>query len=76
MEVKIGVTDNGRELVVTSASQPDEIEALVGDSLKDPAGTLVLVDDKGRRVIVPSARIAYVEIAPTDVRRVGFAVSS
>jgi hypothetical protein len=73
VDVKIGVTDSGRELVVTSTSQADEIEAQVGESLKDPQGTLVLVDDKGRRVIVPSARIAYVEIAPSDVRRVGFA---
>ncbi|SDP43153.1 Protein of unknown function [Nakamurella panacisegetis] len=72
MEIKIGVTDSGRELVVTSSSQPDEIEALVNESLKNPNGTLVLVDDKGRRVIVPSARISYVDIAPADNRRVGF----
>lgn len=75
MDVKIGIADTGRELTVSSASTPDEIEALVADSLKNPSGTLVLVDDKGRRVIVPSARVAYVEIAPADVRRVGFAVT-
>ena len=72
MDIKIGVTDSGRELVVTSASQPDEIEALVNESLKNPNGTLVLVDEKGRRVIVPSARISYIEIAPAYNRRVGF----
>ncbi|MET3803445.1 superfamily II DNA/RNA helicase [Nakamurella sp. UYEF19] len=75
MDIKIGVTDSGRELVVTSASQPDEIEALVSEALKNPSGTLVLVDEKGRRVIVPSARITYVEIAPADVRRVGFSTT-
>ncbi len=72
MDVKIGVTDNGRELVVTSSQNPEDIEALVAESLKDPKGTLALVDEKGRRVIVPSSRIAYVEIAPSDARRVGF----
>lgn len=72
MDVKIGVTDTGRELVVSSASEPDEIETQVAESLKDPQGTLVLIDEKGRRVIVPSARIGYVEIAPADSRRVGF----
>ncbi len=72
MDVKIGVTDTGRELVVSSASDPDQIETQVAESLKDPKGTLVLVDEKGRRVIVPSARIGYVEIAPADSRRVGF----
>ena len=57
MDVKIGVTDTGRELVVSSTSNPDEIEAQIAESLKNPSGTLVLVDEKGRRVIVPSSRI-------------------
>ena len=72
MDVKIGVTDTGRELVVNSHSNPEEIEAQISESLKNPQGTLVLVDDKGRRVIVPTAKIAYVDIAPADTRRVGF----
>lgn len=75
VDIKIGVTDSGRELVVTSASQPDEIEALVTEALKNPTGTLVLVDEKGRRVMVPSARISYIEIAPADNRRVGFSTT-
>jgi len=75
VDVKIGVTDNGRELTVSAVAQPGEIEAAVAEALKDPKGTLALVDDKGRRVIVPSSRIAYVEIAPSDTRRVGFASS-
>ena len=76
VDVKIGVTDTGRELTVSSGATPDEIEALIGEALKNPDGTLVLVDDKGRRVIVPSAKIAYVEIAPADGRRVGFALAT
>jgi hypothetical protein len=76
VDVKIGVTDTGRELVVSSTSNPDEIEALISESLKNPLGTLVLVDEKGRRVIVPSARIGYVEIAPADGRRVGFSYTA
>jgi hypothetical protein len=72
VEVKIGVADSPRELVVTSALTPDEIEKLVSDALGNESGTLTLVDDKGRRVVVPVARIAYVDIAPADVRRVGF----
>jgi len=76
VDVKIGVTDTGRELTVSSDATPDEIEALISEALKNPDGTLVLVDDKGRRVIVPSAKIAYVEIAPADGRRVGFALAT
>jgi hypothetical protein len=33
---------------------------------------LTLVDDKGRRYVVPSARVAYVEIGSADARKVGF----
>lgn len=74
MEVKIGIAETPRELVVTSAQSQDEVEKLVADALGNTEGSLVLTDDKGRRVIVPTARVAYVEIGPADSRRVGFAV--
>lgn len=75
MDVKIGVADSPRELVVSSAQTPDEIEALVSDALKNPSGLLSLVDDKGRRYVMPAARVSYVEIAPADTRKVGFGIS-
>jgi hypothetical protein len=59
--------------VLNSTQSPDEIESLVAAALKDSAGTLSLVDDKGRRFVVPTARVAYVEIGTADSRRVGFA---
>ncbi len=74
MEVKIGVADSPRELVVSSGDSPDEVEALVTDALGGKQSLLSLVDDKGRRYVIPSAKIAYVEIGPADSRRVGFAV--
>jgi hypothetical protein len=74
VDVKIGVADSPRELVVSSAQTPDEIEALVRDALKNPTGLLSLVDDKGRRYVMPAARVSYVEIAPADTRKVGFGV--
>lgn len=76
MEVKIGVAESSRELVVSSGQSAEEIESLVADSLKDAKGTLTLVDDKGRKVIVPSARVAYVEITPTEQRKLGFSVGT
>ena len=76
MEVKIGVQRTPREIVLESTLNPDEVEAVVRDALKDPAGVLALTDEKGRRVVVPSASVAYVEIAEADHRRVGFAVGS
>lgn len=73
MEVKVGVADTARELVLNSDQSPEEIESLVAAALKDSSGTLSLVDDKGRRYVVPAGRVAYVEIGTADSRRVGFA---
>ena len=74
MEVKIGIVDSPRELVLTSNLSQDEVESLVSDAVRGQKGLLTLVDDKGRRFIVSAARVAYVEIGTADARRVGFSV--
>ena len=74
MEVKIGIVESPRELVVSSDQTPDEVQKLVDASLNGGDALLKLVDDKGRRYVVRGSQIAYVEIAPEDVRRVGFAI--
>jgi Protein of unknown function (DUF3107) len=74
VEIKIGVADSPRELTVSTADSPDQVEALVAEAMRNTQGMLTLVDDKGRRYIVPVTRIAYIEIGPADSRRVGFAV--
>lgn len=75
MEVKIGVVETPRELSLTSSQTPDEVQALVTETLQDGKGMLSLTDEKGRRVLVPAAKVAYVEIGPADSRRVGFSVA-
>ncbi|MFB1295166.1 DUF3107 domain-containing protein [Mycobacterium sp. pW049] len=76
MEVKIGVTDSPRELNFASAQTPAEVEKLVTDALSGDPAVLGLTDEKGRRFLVQSARIAYVEIGAADSRRVGFGVNA
>jgi hypothetical protein len=71
VEVKIGVQYAARELLLESNQTPDEIEKAVADALKS-GGLLILVDDHGRRVVVPADRLAYVEIGESVERRVGF----
>lgn len=71
MEVKIGIAESPRELVVSSDQTPDEVQKLVDEAFAASDGLLRLVDDKGRRYIVRTDQIAYVEIAPAE-RRVGF----
>jgi hypothetical protein len=72
VEVKIGVQFAPRELVLESNQSPDEITKAVADALKADLGVLELVDDKGRRVLVPADKLAYVEIAEAKTSRVGF----
>ncbi|MGH3525118.1 MAG: DUF3107 domain-containing protein [Mycobacterium sp.] len=77
MEVKIGVTDSARELVFTSAQTPDEVEELVTTALSkgaESSAVLSLTDEKGRRFLVQTGKIAYVEIGVADSRRVGFGI--
>lgn len=75
MEVKIGVQFAPRELVLESTQSPAEVEHAVAEALSGRSGVLSLVDEKGRRVVVPADKLAYVEIAESSTRRVGFAAS-
>ena len=71
MEVKIGVQHAPRELTLESAQTPAEVEQAVTEALaKD--GVLTLTDEKGRKVIIPIAKVAYVEIAESANRPFGF----
>ena len=71
MEVKIGVQYSAREIVLESAQPPDDVEQLVTAAI-DSGGLLILADEKGRRVLVPVEKLAYVEIGEPVERRVGF----
>jgi hypothetical protein len=72
VEVKIGVQYSAREIVLDSSLSPDEVATAVAESLRADLGVLTLTDAKGRRVLVPADKIAYVEIAEQELRRVGF----
>jgi len=71
MEVKIGVQNANRELVLDTNDSGDDIEKAVTAALNGEA-PLVLTDNKGRRVLVPAAKLAYVEIGSPTSGQVGF----
>lgn len=73
MEVKIGISDSPRELVITSSQTPEEVEALVSEALGSASGVVSLIDDKGRKFLIQAAKVAYVEIGTATAGRVGFA---
>jgi uncharacterized protein DUF3107 len=75
VDVRIGIVQSAKEVEVELADDVDrdsvigEIEASLGKS----EGVLWFTDRRGRRVAVPVARVAYVEVgAPVSERRVGF----
>ncbi|AOT60906.1 MULTISPECIES: DUF3107 domain-containing protein [Streptomyces] len=72
MEVKIGVQHAPREIVLESEQSAEDVERAVAEALSGKAQLLSLTDEKGRKVLVPSDRLAYVEIGEPTVRRVGF----
>jgi len=76
VEVKIGVTDSPRELIFNSAQTPSAVEKLISDALSKDSGVLALTDEKGRRSLVQSAKIAYVGFGAAAARRVGFGVAA
>ncbi|CAB4717609.1 MAG: DUF3107 family protein [Actinobacteria bacterium] len=71
MEVKIGIQQSVRELVVDTDETAEAVEKLVADAVSSE-GVLTLADTKGRRVIVPAAKLAYVEIGTSTSGTVGF----
>ena len=71
MEVKIGVQHAHRELVLESNQTPTELEKTVAEAMAT-GGMLALEDEKGRRVLVPVDKIAFVEISESAPRPVGF----
>jgi hypothetical protein len=76
VEVKIGITDSPRELVLSSTQTQAEVEELVAAALRDDSGLLSLNDERGRRFLIQSSKIAYVEIGVADARRVGFGIGA
>jgi hypothetical protein len=71
MEVKIGVVNASRELTIDTSLEAADVEEQVRAAL-DGGGVLTLSDAKGRRVVVPAEKLAYVEITTSTVGQVGF----
>ncbi len=71
MEIKVGIVHAAREIVLESEESAAAIEDRFAKAVADE-GLLSLVDERGRKVLVPASRIAYLEIGQEHARRVGF----
>ncbi len=76
MEVRIGVQHAHRELMLESAQSSDDVQDAVAKALTGDERLLVLVDDRGRRVVVPTDKLAFVEIGEEAPHRVGFGATA
>lgn len=71
MEIRIGVSNSMREIEVELEDDADRAKVLAGieASIGTEDGVLRLTDRRGRDVIVPAAKVAYVEVGTTSPQR-------
>lgn len=74
MEIKIGIQNVAREVVIDSEASAVEVTKAVRDALAGD-GLLTLSDEKGRQILIPVAGIAYLELGQEHARRVGFSTN-
>jgi Protein of unknown function (DUF3107) len=75
VDIRIGVIHTSREIEieVTDDSDRDKLMDDIDATLGRPDSVLWLTDRRGKRVGVPVARVAYVEVGvASEDRRVGF----
>lgn len=71
VEVRIGITDSPRELTIELSNTADDIESTVARALHE-GSHIAFTDEKGRRLIVPAAKVGFVEVSARSERKVGF----
>lgn len=76
MDIRIGITHAPREISIEiedDESVVKQTKASVEAALGGASTTLTVIDRRGRQVVIPSAKIAYVEFgAPDGDRKLGF----
>ena len=71
MEIKVGIRQVAREVVLETEESADAISKALTEAMKND-GLLSLSDTQGRTVLIPAASIGYVELGQEHARRVGF----
>lgn len=71
MEVKVGIQNIGREVTVETKASAQAVEQALADALAG-SGLFTLTDEKGRKVLIPVAGVAYVDLGAEHARPVGF----
>lgn len=76
MDIRIGITHAPREISIEiedDESTVRQTKELAEAALGGMSTTFTVTDRRGRQVVIPSAKIAYVEFgAPDGDRKLGF----
>lgn len=71
MDVRIGISDVAREVTLRTESSADDLVELLSAAVANNA-LFEVTDAQGRRVVVPAAKVAYLDLGSSDIRAVGF----
>jgi hypothetical protein len=71
MDITIGVQHIARDISIETEESAEAITGKVTEAINSD-GLLSLTDTKGRVVLVPASKIAYIDLGPATGRRVGF----
>jgi len=72
VEIRIGIAQTHRDVVIESNESYATVAAQINEAIKSST-LLSLTDERGRTILIPGDRIAFVEIGAAAAGRVGFA---
>jgi hypothetical protein len=73
VEIKIGIQHVSREIVLESKDSAADVEKeLLSSIAVGGDGVFTLTDERGRKVLIPVGKIAYVDLGEENARHVGF----
>jgi Protein of unknown function (DUF3107) len=71
VEIKVGILNVNREVIIESTSTSAEVEKDFAKALKD-GGLFSVTDERGRKVLIPAAQVGYLDLGQENARHVGF----
>jgi hypothetical protein len=71
VEIKVGIQHVAREIVLETPDSPDSIEQALEQALAKDS-FFAVTDERGRKVLIPASKIAYVDLGHEGSRHVGF----
>ena len=72
MDIKIGLADTPRELVIKLPEGQNDFLSTIEQAIDAGQATVKVVDEKERTYLIRTDRVAYVEQGSTTARSVGF----